>query len=179
MQLALLSLNRVPWDEVELMQCELATLVAAEVQANYKHLPLLFTLVLGTISTCDAGAAQSLASSLHPSSDPPFRHVCVASRLNVLMQVTASHYWSLLWANILVTFTFVVKDRHRPSVKMVHKTTAQLLESDFLRRNELLGHVMGYLAGALPRVSSTVGPVEIKEESPGLDENCLSTVPHS
>ena len=70
------------------MQCELATLVAAEVQANYKHLPLLLTLVLGTISTCDAGAAQSLASSLHPSSDPPFRHVCVASRINVLMQVT-------------------------------------------------------------------------------------------
>jgi hypothetical protein len=145
LQLVLLSLNRILWEDVVLVSGELAAQVAEVVQAHYKHVPLLFgpSLLL-------PGPASAPPDKL--CAHPHFPLAGDSARLRLLIGAASAHHWSLLWANILIAFTFVAKDRHRPSVKMIHKTAALFLEPDLARRHELLGQVLGFLARSLPRL---------------------------
>ena len=60
LQLVLLSLSRVVWEEVVLVSCDLATQVAALVQAYYKRLPLLLSAPAASSSTVPSSSSWHL-----------------------------------------------------------------------------------------------------------------------
>ena len=143
LQLILFSLNRLSWDDV-IIRGLLTESVATVIQTHYERLPALCgsiplkNLSLSRLLTCanDLDLYQSIHSQHH----------------KFLMDIVAKEQWSFVWANILIKFTFVVKDADRPSVKMIHMTAAQLLEADAPRKLELIGLVLIHLTRRLPRI---------------------------
>jgi hypothetical protein len=146
-QMILLTLNRIFWKDVVLVSPDLTTEVANIVHTFYKHIPFAF-------HTAPLLSKLSL----------PYCYSSYSDLLSYVAFSVKSRRWSHLWARILISFTFIVTDPQRPSVKWIHKTAAQLLESDQPRRHELLGEVMSFISTSLPRLNvAEVGMAHMRQ----------------